>query len=311
MAIPDYQTLMLFVLRLAAAGETDIRHCTEVIAKDFGVSPQELQELLPSGKQTVLSNRTHWAKTYLVKAGLLRMTGRGRFAAAERGMEVLANNPARIDNALLGRFPEFQAFRARSAARQQDDVERQPDLAPATERATPEERIEAAYLEISAELRSVLLDRIVGAKPAFFETLIIDLMIAMGYGGSAPEAGQRLGRSGDGGVDGLINEDVLGLDSIYLQAKRYAPGNVIGVEKVREFAGSLVERGANKGVFVTTSHFAHGAIAYAERIPQRLILIDGDTLTHLMLRHNVGVRKTRVIELKKLDMDYFEDDDQA
>lgn len=308
MAIPDYQTLMLPVLRLAAASETDIRHCTEAIAEDFHLLPEDLQELLPSGKQTVLSNRTHWAKTYLVKAGLLRMTGRGRFAATQRGLELLAQDPSQIDNTLLGRFPEFQAFRARSAAKSQDSVERQQDSAPATERATPEERIEAAYLEISAELRTVLLDRIVAAKPAFFETLIIDLMIAMGYGGSAPEAGQRLGRSGDGGVDGLINEDVLGLDSIYLQAKRYAPGNTIGVEKVREFAGSLVERGANKGVFVTTSHFAQGAIAYAERIPQKLILIDGDMLTRLMLRHNVGVRATRVIELKKLDLDYFDDD---
>ena len=214
MSIPDYQTLMLPVLRLAAAGEMDIRYCTEAIAKDFQLSPEELGELLPSGKQTVLSNRTHWAKTYLVKAGLLRMTSRGRFAATQREIEVLAGNPSRIDNTLLGRYAEFQAFRARSAAKSQETVNRQPDLAPATERATPEEQIEAAYLEINAELRTVLLDRIVAAKPAFFETLIIDLMVAMGYGGSAPEAGQRLGRSGDGGVDGLINEDVLGLDSI-------------------------------------------------------------------------------------------------
>lgn len=308
MSIPDYQTLMLPVLRLAAAGETDIRHCTEGIAKDFQLSPEELQELLPSGKQTVLSNRTHWAKTYLVKAGLLRMTRRGRFAATQRGTEVLAKNPSRIDNALLSRFVEFQAFRARSAAKPQDDVERQLDIAPAIERATPEERIEAAYREINEELRTLLLERIVAAEPAFFETLIIDLMIAMGYGGSAREAGQRLGRSGDGGVDGLINEDILGLDSIYLQAKRYASGNVIGVEKVREFAGSLVERGASKGVFVTTSRFAQGATTYAERIPQRLILIDGDKLTHLMLRHNVGVRATRIIELKKLDLDYFDEE---
>ena len=154
-------------------------------------------------------------------------------------------------------------------------------------------------MEISAELRTVLLDRIVAAEPAFFETLIVDLMIAMGYGGAAPEAGKRLGRGGDGGVDGLINEDVLGLDSIYLQAKRYVPGNMIGVEKVREFAGSLVERGANKGVFVTTSHIAQGAIAYAERIPRKLILIDGETLTRLMLRHNVGVRATPVDRAQK------------
>lgn len=308
MVIPDYQTLMLPVLRLATAGETDVKHCMEAIAKDFNLSPDDLQALVPSGKQTVLSNRTHWAKTYLVKAGLLRITARGRFVATPRGIDVLAENPSRIDNALLERFAEFHAFRARSTAKSGNGVEKPSDPAPATEQSTPEERIEAAYAEINAELRGLLLERIVAATPPFFEALIIDLMIAMGYGGSAPEAGQRLGRSGDGGVDGLINEDVLGLDSIYLQAKRYAPGNVIGVEKVREFAGSLVERGANKGVFVTTSHFAPGARAYAERIPQRLILIDGDSLTRLMLRHNVGVRATRVIELKKLDLDYFDED---
>lgn len=308
MAIPDYQTLMLPVLRLAAGGETDIRHCTEAIAKDFGLSPEDLQLLLPSGKQTVFSNRTHWAKTYLVKAGLLRMTTRGRFVATQRGIDVLAETPSRIDNALLDRFAEFQAFRGRSSAKSGNGESKPSGPVSAVEQSTPEERIESAYAEISAELRGLLLDRIVAAPPAFFEALIIDLMIAMGYGGSAPEAGQRLGRSGDGGVDGLINEDVLGLDSIYLQAKRYAPGNAIGVEKVREFAGSLVERGANKGVFVTTSHFAQGAVAYADRIPQRLILIDGETLTRLMLRHNVGVRTTQVIELKKLDLDYFNED---
>jgi len=308
MAVPDYQTLMLPVLRVAAGGETDIRHCTIAIAKQFQIPPEEVQELLPSGKQTILSNRAHWAKTYMVKAGLLRMTGRGRFTATPRGIELLASNLSRIDNAVLDRFAEFQAFRARSAAKSQVGGEAELNEIPPVEQATPEERIEAAYSEISTELRSVLLERIISSKPAFFESLIIDLMISMGYGGSAPEAGQRLGRSGDGGVDGLINEDVLGLDSIYLQAKRYTPGNVIGVEKVREFAGSLVERGANKGVFVTTSHFAQGAIAYAERIPQKLILIDGELLTRLMLRHNVGVRVTQVIELKKIDLDYFDDE---
>lgn len=155
-----------------------------------------------------------------------------------------------------------------------------------------------------------MLEQIAGLRPEFFEKLIIDLMMAMGYGGSLPDAGKRLGKSGDGGVDGLINEDVLGLDAIYLQAKRYAPGNTIGVDKVRGFAGSLVERGANKGVFVTTSHFAPGAKTYSERIPQKLILIDGDMLTQLMVRHNVGVRTTRSIELKRLDIDYFEESEQ-
>jgi restriction system protein len=309
MTIPDYQTLMLPALRMAAKGEISIRDCVEVLAKEFQLSDEERAELLPSGKQTTFSNRVHWAKTYLVHAGLLEMTRRAHFKANERGRSVLAENPARIDNAYLDRFEEFRAFRARSGGRRRE--EGRGDVATGripTQQATPEEQIEAAYEEITDELRGELLDRIVDASPAFFEQVIIDLMVAMGYGGSGAEAAKRVGRSGDGGIDGLINEDILGLDNIYLQAKRYAPGTGIGVEKVREFAGSLVERGASKGVFVTTSHFAGGAKDYAERIPQKLILIDGDMLTKLMIRHGVGVRTTRTVELKKLDLDYFENE---
>jgi restriction system protein len=309
MTIPDYQTLMLPVLRVAARGEISIRDCIEALANEFQLSEEERAELLPSGKQTTFSNRVHWAKTYLVHAGLLEMTRRAHFKANERGRSVLAENPARIDNAYLERFEEFRAFRTKSAGRRRDQGG--GDIATGrvpTQQATPEEQIEAAYEEISDELRGELLDRIVDASPAFFEQVIVDLMVAMGYGGSGSEAARRVGRSGDGGIDGLINEDILGLDNIYLQAKRYKPGNGIGVEKVREFAGSLVERGANKGVFVTTSHFAGGAKDYAERIPQKLILIDGDMLTKLMIRNGVGVRTTRTIELKKLDLDYFENE---
>jgi restriction system protein len=225
---------------------------------------------------------------------------------------VLARGLTRLDNTTLQEFPEFQEFRRRSSTSPASTAS--GALAPivvSADCSTPEERIEAAYHEIVAELGAQLLERIRCAKPEFFEALIVDLMIAMGYGGSRPEAGQRLGKSGDGGVDGLISEDILGLDSIYLQAKRHAPGNVIGVEKVREFAGALVERGASKGVFVTTSDFASGAKAYAERIPQKLILINGDELTRLMVRYNVGIRVSRHIELKKIDLDYFDEDEQS
>jgi restriction system protein len=263
------------------------------------LSQEERSQLLPSGKQTIFSNRVHWAKTYLVKAGVLEVTRRGHFKATPRGLEILGSQAPRVDNVFLERYPEFQDFRARSTLKKLEaETDKPSETSPIVDRATPEERIESACEEITSELRSELLDRIVTAEPEFFETLIIDLMIAMRYGGSRREAGQRLGKSGDGGIDGLINEDILGLDSIYLQAKRYAPGNVIGVEKVREFAGSLVERGANKGVFVTTSHFAVGAKAFAERIPQKLVLIDGEELTRLLVRHNVGVRVTRPLELK-------------
>ena len=172
---------------------------------------------------------------------------------------------------------------------------------------TPEERIEAAFEELNIDLKTELLARILQATPTFFEHLIIDLMLAMGYGGSG--SGRHLGRSSDGGVDGIINEDPLGLDVVYLQAKRYAPGNGIGVEKIREFAGTLDERGAIKGVLVTTSHFAGPALTYAERSPKRLILIDGDRLTQLMVRYGVGVRTFRTFDLRRLDADYFSSDE--
>lgn len=311
MPIPDYESLMLPVLRLAAHGEVSIRDCISQLADQFGLTEDERMQLLPSGKQTTFANRVHWARTYLVQAGLLEATRRAHFKATQRGRGVLARNLEHIGNELLLEFSEFRDFRAR---RRTDDttsilLQPAPVAAPIPTRSTPEELIEAAHREITNELRATLLTRIMDATPTFFEKLVIDLLIAMGYGGSTSEAGQRVGRTGDGGIDGIINEDPLGLDVVYIQAKRYAPGNGIGVEKVREFTGSLVERGASKGVFVTTSHFAPSAKAYVERLPQRLILIDGAELTALMVRFGVGVRVERTIEFKRLDLDYFDEEE--
>lgn len=303
---------MLPVLRVAARGEISIGKCIDIIADELKLTDNERTELLPSGKQSIFSNRVHWAKTYLVKSGVLNITRRGYVAATVRGQDILHGNPLRLDNSFLERYPEFLAFRSRSIPRKEESHSNKPiEVARVVDKATPEERIETTYEEITSELRADLLDKMIAAKPEFFENLIVDLMIAMGYGGSRREAGQRLGRSGDGGIDGLINEDILGLDSIYLQAKRYAIGNAISVDKVREFAGALVERGANKGVFVTTSYFASGAKSFSERIPQKLVLIDGGELTRLMFQYNVGVRVTRILELKKIDLDYFEDSDET
>jgi restriction system protein len=314
-AIPDYETLMLPVLKMAARGEVAIRDCISRIADEIGLSEAEWNELLPSGKQTTFANRVHWARTYLAQAGLLEATRRGHVTITDRGRDILAQNPERVDNQLLLAFPEFQEFKRRrkpdGSEGPQDEAK--PSLestsAPVISRATPEELIDSAYQEITGELRSTLLNRITAASPAFFEKLVLDLLIAMGYGGSKADAGQRVGRTGDGGIDGIINEDPLGLDIVYLQAKRYAPGNTIGVGQVREFAGSLVERGATKGVFVTTSSFASAAKAYVERIPQRLILIDGAELTKLMVRFGVGVRVERTIEFKRVDLGYFDEDE--
>lgn len=236
MAIPDYQTLMLPVLQAGTQGEMSVRDCIARLADQLGLVDQERSQLLPSGKQTVFANRVHWAKTYLVQAGLLDITRRAHFRVTPRGLEVLRKNPNRVDNELLMQFAEFRAFRERSRSRSDGperhaDVYTLTDLVPAT---TPEERVEAAYTEIRSELQTALLARVTRASPQFFENV---------YGGARANAGRRIGKTGDGGIDGIINEDPLGLDIVYLQAKRYAPGNTVGVDKVREFAGSLVERG--------------------------------------------------------------------
>jgi restriction system protein len=240
----------------------------------------------------------------LDKAGALKKTRRSHFAVTDRGKELLAQYPDRIDNKVLKQFPEFADFqnpKSKIAGEGGENSVETDDL----EAATPEERIEAAEEEINNNLRSDLLERIQEGSPTFFERVVVDLLVGMGYGGSRETTAKRIGKSGDEGIDGVVNEDPLGLDVIYLQAKRYAAGNNIGREKIQQFAGALVGQGANKGVFVTTSAFTQGAIEYAQKIPQRLILIDGDELTRLMVRYGVGVRTERQVEIRKLDLDYF------
>lgn len=303
MTIPDYQTLMRPVLALAAERERSVREVVGLIADQFDLSPEEREQVLSSGRQTTLSNRVHWAATYMVKAGLLERPRRGAVRTTARGRDVLKVHPERVDNSVLVAFPEFNTFRAGSADETNGTNPPAVSSPPNDAGATPEERIDLAAVEMDEALRKDLLARILASEPAFFERLIVDLMLAMGYGGSG--SGQHLGKTGDGGVDGVINEDPLGLDHVYLQAKRYGADNVVSVEKIREFAGSLDERGAVKGVFVTTSRFARSAYDYATRSPKRLVLIDGDELTRLCVRYDVGVRSFRRIDLKKTDEDYF------
>ncbi len=248
-----------------------------------------------------IRNRVHWAITYLIKAGLLTRPKRGYFTITERGKKVLAENPDKISNKFLEQFPEFLAFKNKKKADDESSGTSTDDASS----ATPEERIDAAYSEITTEIKSEILAKVLDGSPEFFEKLIVNLLVAMGYGGSSFEAGQHLGGSGDEGIDGVINEDTLGLDLIYIQAKRYAPGNTIGRPEIQKFAGSLIGKGANKGVFVTTSAFSHQADEYAETVPQRIILIDGERLATLMLEHNVGVRILQSIDLKRIDEDFF------
>lgn len=308
MPIPDYQSLMLPVLRLAAEGEKRVADVEDRIADDLGLTAEEREELLPSGRQRVLHNRIHWAKFYMSKAGLIASPARGRFVATDAGRALLAQNPDRVDVKLLLKRPEFREFYKTSNSAGTDTDSGQGEIESrdlGSTSVTPEEQIEASYQAVVAALRADLLDRIGQNSPAFFEGLIVDLLVAMGYGGSHKSAAAQLGRSGDGGVDGVVNEDRLGLDRVYVQAKRYAATNSIGRPDVQAFVGSLVGLGATKGVFVTTSTFSPQARDFVKHLSQRVILIDGRQLADLMIEHGVGVRVSRAIEFKRLDEDFF------
>jgi restriction system protein len=301
MTIPEYQSLMLPVLKSAVDGEVRLSIVGKSIATDLGLSDEDLLELLPSGKQTVFVNRVGWAKTYLVKAGLLKSTRRGHFCLTERGQSVLASNPARIDRNFLMQFEEFRQFQATTS-----DRDSTLESAVVESAETPDEIMRSAHQQVEAALAQELLDRVLSAPPDFFERLIVMLLISMGYGGSAKEAGRALGKSGDNGVDGVIDQDPLGLDRVYIQAKRYAPGNNIGSGEIRDFFGSLDRHKASKGLFVTTSTFSHSAKETADYLSKRIVLIDGQRLTDLMIRFNVGCQIEDTLYLKKVDEEFFE-----
>jgi len=310
MTIPDYQTVMLPVLRLAAEGEKRVADVEEKIANEFGLSEEERAARLPSGRQRILHNRIHWAKFYLMRAGLLNFPGRGRFVATGAGRSLLASNPDRIDVRALLKEPSFREFYRPTNGASASDTPRPGDGgSDAGGNWTPEEQIEDAFQSLQSALRGELLARIGQNSPAFFEQVIVDLLVAMGYGGSHKNAATQLGRSGDGGVDGVINEDRLGLDRVYIQAKRYAEGSTIGRPDVQGFVGSLVGLGATKGVFVTTSNFSAQARDFVRHLSQRVILIDGQQLADLMIEHGVGVRINRTIDFKRLDEDFFTEAD--
>lgn len=263
--------------------------------------------MLPSGKQRLLHNRIHWAKFYMGKAGLTVTPKRGFFIASEAGRKLLAGSPKRIDNETLKKIPEFLEFYQSNGSTASTN-EKPAAKAAASADATPEEQVDAAQAILNKILRADILERIRENTPTFFERVIVDLLVGMGYGGSHEKAALRLGRSGDSGIDGVIDEDRLGLDRIYVQAKRYAAHVSVQRPEIQAFVGSLVGFGAAKGVFVTTSRFSSGAKEYADQIPQRVILIDGDRLTELMTEYDVGVRVSRTISLKRIDEDFFSEE---
>ncbi len=302
--IPDYQTLMRPVLEAAANGEIRIGDVVEKIADEFGLTTEERATLLPSGAQSVLSNRVHWAKTYLKQAGLVESTRRGHFNITERGKSVLASPGVKIDNRLLKTFAEFNDFQNRT--RQATDESSPPGVPAESNGETPEESLRTAYDRITATVALELVERLRQGSPAFFEKTIVNLLLAMGYGGSSQDAGRAIGQSGDDGVDGVIDQDPLGVDQIYVQAKRYADGNMVGPAAIREFFGSLSLKKAQKGIFVTTSGFTKSAVETARQIGARIVLIDADYLGRLMVLHNVGCRDQEVLKIKRIDEDFFE-----
>ena len=301
MAIPDYQQFLLPLLKLSEDCQVhSMQEAYQDIPDQFGISEEERSLLLPSGKQYVVNNRISWAKTYLKKACLIKQPERKFFQITDRGLDVLKSDPEKIDNDFLMQFPEFQEFRTKK----NDQGTEEPGDGKSDEK-NPEERLEYAYLEINNELALELLDTIKSSTPSFFEKIVVDLLLKMGYGGSRKDAGKSIGKSGDEGIDGIIKEDRLGLDVIYIQAKRWE--NIIGRPEIQKFAGALQGQRARKGVFITTSGFTKDAMEYASHIDSKIILIDGEKLTDLMIEHNVGVSTASIYEIKKIDSDYFEE----
>lgn len=307
MPVPDYQTFMLPVLRAVAEGaEHSVRDVRERLAVEFGLSPADRAEMLPSGKQSVFDNRVGWAKTYMEKAGLLETVRRGVYRITQVGKSVLAEKPDRLDKEYLRRFRPFKEF----LALQHDVEDHEPANEPADgSPATPEEQLESAYRKIRQKVESEVLQAVLNASPSFFEKLVVELLVAMGYGGTLHDAGKALGGTGDGGIDGVINEDRLGFDAIYVQAKRWSE-NTVGRPTVQSFAGSLLAKKGRKGVFITTSTFSRDAYDYVKEIEAnaKIVLIDGQTLAAHMVDFGIGVTKVSAFEVKRLDSDYFSEE---
>jgi restriction system protein len=303
MTVPGYQEYMTPMLRLLSDGQTlHINEISDRLARYFSLTEEDLSEMIPSGRKSRHVDRVGWAATYMKQAELLTKPERGLYQLSHRGYEVVRSGQT-VNSAFLARFTEFQAFKART--RQSNDNSMiAPVIEDMTEEIhTPDETMEASYLKLRSTLAADLLERLKEGSPRFFEQAVIDLLLAMGYGGSRREAARRVGQSGDGGIDGTINEDRLGLDVVYIQAKRWA--NSVGARDVRDFAGSLEERKALKGVFITTSDFTRDARDFVERIGKRIVLIDGERLAGLMIDFNVGVTARETYVIKKIDEDYF------
>ncbi|OEU83318.1 MAG: restriction endonuclease [Desulfobacterales bacterium S5133MH4] len=298
MAIPDFQKIMLPLLKiLGDEQEHSIRETVDSLADQFDLSAEERRELLPSGQQALFANRVAWARTHLKQAVLLEPTRRGHFKITKRGLIVLKQNPPNINIKFLDQFEEFTKFRNRK--------EEKPDKNNEVvhEDKTPEEALEIAYQNLRDDLANDLLQQIKTSPPSLFEKLVVELLVKMGYGGSRKDAGKAIGKSGDEGIDGIIKEDRLGLDIIYIQAKRWE--NTVGRPEIQKFAGALQGQRAKKGIFISTSNFSREAHDYASRIDTKIVLIDGEQLTQFMIDYNIGVASVSNYDIKRMDSDYF------
>lgn len=306
MPIPDYAACMKPLLELLSDRQIhSTREIPQKIADHFGLSEEERETRLPSGQVTYIRNRVGWATTYLAKAGLLERVARGIIRITDEGLTVLAENPASIDGQYLKKYAGYVEFSSPTDSPDDSAVTEQESFEQILDERTPDEKIESAYTSIRNALADDLLDQVMSCSPVFFERLVIDLLIAMGYGGALPSSGKHMGRTGDGGIDGIINEDKLGLDMICIQAKRWKDS--VGRPYVQAFAGSMEAHRAKKGVMITTSTFSRDARDFVDRIERKIVLIDGKQLAQLMIDYNIGVATAKTYTLKKIDSDYFID----
>jgi restriction system protein len=297
--VPTYEQIMLPLLKNIANGEEhELNETIEELANHFKLSEEDLKELLPSGLQPVFRNRVGWARTYLKKAGLLDTPRRGHFKILQRGLDLLKENPKEIIAKLLTRYDEFVEFKTFKKEKGEIQVEHGIEQ-------TPEEVLEYAHQKLNSELAIEVLEVVKKCSATFFEKLVIDLLLTMGYGGSRKDAGQAIGKSHDGGIDGIIKEDKLGLDITYVQAKRWE--NSVPVKELRDFVGALAYKKAKKGIFITTSSFPLSGHDFVKQIEHKIILIDGDMLARLMIENNVGISTTTTYQVKRIDSDYFEE----
>lgn len=303
MTIPDFQSIMLPLLQYASdQQEHSLRETIEHLADIFKLSDEDRKHLVPSGQQPTFDNRVGWARTHLKKAGLMETTRRGYCKITDEGIQVLTQNPSKININFLSQYQDWLDFARNKNNKEEENLHNEEEIINNVNQ-TPEEQLEQAFQKIREDLKDELLEILRKCSPNFFERLVVDLLIKMGYGGSRKEAGQAIGKSNDGGIDGIIKEDRLGLDIIYIQAKRWE--GTVGRPEIQKFAGALLGQQAKKGIFITTSQYSKEAVDYVSMIDSKIILIDGHLLGEFLIDYNVGVSPIKFYEIKKIDTDYF------